>query len=136
VPGFLNMPLMGIGSAVAIVTTTETVVATSSPINADNLEQYVSIEGLLDLTVGTAGTTVTLRLRRGTTTAGTLISQLNTWGPFTVTATNRVNFAIGGYDVPGLSGGIQYVLTVAVASATGNSTANSAAIQAITSQAT
>jgi hypothetical protein len=83
------------------------------------------IEATIDLTIGTGGTTVTLKIERGTAAAGT---NVQTIGPLTAVAANRVQYTIIALDTPGQVVSQQYVCTVTVGAATGNSTCNYAAL--------
>jgi hypothetical protein len=82
----------------------------------------VDLEGMVDLTIGTAGVSVTLKIERGAAAGGTVVA---TGGPYTAVAGNRMNLSINGSDlqVPEISG-IGYVLTVTVGSASAVSTVN------------
>ena len=124
-PGFVNDPTPGTATAVNVVTTAETVAATSPPVNTDGLQTVVSISGVLDVTIGTAGTTLTVKVERGAVAGGTLVTSQ---GPYTVTAAQRVPIPFAAVDVPGVVVGQLYVVTVTVAAATGNSTVNFASI--------
>jgi hypothetical protein len=127
----INCPAAGVGTAVTVTTTAETVAATSAPCNVDNLATNVQLEASLDISVGAAGATVTIKLERGTAAGGTPITKGGTWGPFAVSASTRYNFTVQGVDTPGQSAGQQYVATVTVGSASGNSTVNVAVLSAI-----
>lgn len=131
-PSPINTPVPTTATGVTVTTTAETVAVISSPVNTDQNESVVVLDGLVDITVGTGGATVTLKLERGNVAGGTLVQAV---GPLTVTAANRYQASILGIDRPGVVTGQLYVLTVTVASATGNSTVNFAALQA-QSQAT
>lgn len=125
-PSPLNTPLPTVGTSTTVTTTAETVVNTSSAVNTDTVEQVVAIDAVVDLTVGTGGATVTLKIERGTVAGGTLVQAV---GPLTVTAGNRVQQSIMAVDRPGVVTGQQYALTVTVASASGNSTCNYSCMQ-------
>ena len=110
-------------SAVTVPTTTETVLATIGPFNenqAAGFGQGVAFDGNVNLTVGTAGTAATLRVRNGGLT-GTLIGSAQTQ---TVAAGNSVNIPISELDPTLVQVGVSYVVTVQLTAATANSTAN------------
>lgn len=89
----------------------------------------VDLEGSVDITIGTAGTSVTLKLERGSVAGGTVVA---TFGPFTVTAGNRYNFSINTSDSQANElAGAAYVLTATVANATAASTVNAVNVNAI-----
>lgn len=106
----------------------ETAVCTVKGITSRGGSGSVSLSGAVDLSIGTAGTAVTLRIRRGDTTAGTAVA---TAGPFTVTATDRYPLQVEGLDAPGEIAGQDYTLTVQVTSATAASTVNAASLSAL-----
>lgn len=127
-PSPLNAPLMGVGSSISVVSTTEIVAATSGPVNTDNLETVVYLEANLDFLNSSSGTTITLKLERGTAIGGTAITSGGTWGPFALTASARSNYGIAGYDLPGLVFNQKYVFTVTVAGNSGSPTIETATI--------
>lgn len=89
----------------------------------------IDIEATVDMTIGTSGTAVTLKLERGTVAGGTIIATI---GPVTVVAANRYNFAIQGTDSQSaeLYGSV-YVLTATVTGGAATSTVNNVNITAI-----
>ncbi len=127
-PSPINTPTAGVGSAVTVPTTSETVAATSGPVNADNVETGVALDATIDLSTGVGATAVTIKLERGTSAGGTAISKGGTWGPFAVAASTRYSFNVQGVDFPGLVAGQQYVVTVTQTGATGNGTVNTAVL--------
>lgn len=111
-----------------LTTTTETVVATLSGVNTPR-RTTVTLRGWAQLTTGTATTTVTPRIRRGTTASGTLIGEGNavTIG---AAAGGTEEFACTAVDEGiDLAGG-SYVLTLQQAAATGNGTCLQASLSA------
>ena len=105
----------------------ETVVAAIAPgaIPAGEVADAVDLEATLDLTVGTAGTAVTVRIRRGVDTTGAVLA---TFGPFTAVAGNRMNLTAAAPDNEVNQG---YVVTVQVTAATAASAINAANITAV-----
>lgn len=106
----------------------ETAVCTVGPLSLETGDP-VDIIGLLDITIGTSGTSVTARLRRGSDTSGTAIATL---GPANTTAASRYLLPIAYSDTqPDEYYGLQYTLTVTVAAATAQSTVNSVYLVAL-----
>ena len=110
-------------SAVNVPTTTETVIATIGPFN-ENLpadwSQGIAFDGNINMTIGTAGTAVTTRVRRGGLT-GTLIGSAQAQ---TVAAGNTVNIPIAELDPTLIQVGVSYSVTVQQTAATANGTVN------------
>jgi hypothetical protein len=129
----LNATLPGVGSAISVVSTTEIVAVVSNPVNLDAVVTQVQLEWAVDLTNSSSGTTVTVKVRRGNGITGTLVTGANTWGPFTLTSSNRSNFSGVAYDVPGAEGGAVYSVTVTIAGNSGSPTINTATVQATAS---
>lgn len=129
----LNATLPGVGSAISVVSTTEIVAAVSQPVNCDALVTQVQLEWSIDLTNSSSGTTATVKIRRGNGITGTLVTGANTWGPFTLVASNRLGLSGCAYDVPGAEGGVVYSVTVTIAGNSGSPTINTAIVQATAS---
>lgn len=104
-------------SAVTVTTTSETIVATSLAFSTRGPNEQVSIKGWVQMTLGTNTTGLTLRIRRGTTTSGTLVGVAT---PETVIAGNTGDFDINVVDTPGDVAGQQYVMTVQQTGASAN----------------
>jgi hypothetical protein len=125
-PSPVNVATVAATGSQTITTTTETVVATLSGLNTGIAQSRVAITGIVNITVGTGGTSVTLRVRRAAvsgTVVGVAISH-------TVTAGSTYSLAVQALDSPGEVAGATYVVTVAVTAATGNSTVNYAHLEA------
>lgn len=116
-------------TAQTITTTSETIVATAPLINTSKPNGFVWLHGHVNLTLGTGAASLILRVRRGTTVAGTVLGN-----PVAcvVSASTTVRFAIDEIDTYVDSSGIQWVLTAVVGSATANSTVNEAALLVLT----
>ncbi len=114
-------------TAVTLTTTTETVVCTLSNV-ATSTGQTVRLLASTQVTTGTGATSLTVRLRRGATTAGPLIGAATT---IQVTAGNTVAVPIGGEDAPGEVASQPYVLTAQQVAATANGSAVSSEIVAL-----
>lgn len=113
----------------AISTTAETVIATTPPFSPPIDAAQVIIHVVCSITIGTAGATLTLTIRRGPLVTSPLV-QVHQPG-ITVVAGNTLGFGAFYVDTPGAVGGQQYSLTATVGSATGNSTVLDAAILAM-----
>lgn len=124
-PSPINTPAFGTASVSTITDALEHVVAVSGPVNADNVETQVLLDGNLDITNSSSGASVTLKLRRGNGITGATVV---TWGPFNLTASNRSAWPCVGVDTPGLVGGQVYSLTALVTSNAGTVNVNNASI--------
>lgn len=111
----------------ALVTTAETVVATSDVIQVPTATALVVVHAWAQLTTGAATTTVTPRIRRGTDTAGTLIGEANAVTIGAVAGSTEQFQAMASEQISGI-GPLQYVFTLAQAAATGNGSALQAGI--------
>lgn len=127
-PSLINTPAPVIATAVTTSAATELVIVTSSPCNLLVPEALVLIQFEVDFLNSASGATIAFKIRRGTTTAGTLVTSANTWGPFTLAASTRYCFGISGLDQPGESGGITYTVTGTIASNAATSTYETAII--------
>jgi hypothetical protein len=112
----------------ALTTSTETIIATLPPINIAVDNALINLFWYLAVTIGTAGVSMTVRLRRGTTTGGTLV---NVAVAATVAAASVYVFNGNYADTPGICAEQQYVLTGQVGSATANSTLSDVAFMAM-----
>ena len=135
-PTPLNLPTPVVTSGGTIAAGSETVIATSAGLIVDTPQSKVVLRALVDLTIGTNGVGVTLKLKRGTTTGGTAITAGETWGPYVVVATHEYQFSASGYDIPGLCHGQQYVLTATIASGSATTTINNVVLEAFVSAST
>lgn len=111
-----------------IITTAETALVTTPPINLPIDNAGILIFASVNVTPGTATTTLAVRLRRGSGITGT---QLNAGGPYTVLVTTAYFINLTWFDSPGIVAGQQYTLTVQQAAATGNGTAFDGSIVAM-----
>lgn len=105
-------------ASVTITTTTETVLCTLV-VQTVNPGQFVRLVGSAQVTLGTGATALTLRWRRGATTAGTLVGPANA---IQGTAGNTVQLAHEVEDTPGEVSAQSYVLTAQQTAATANGT--------------
>lgn len=115
-------------AATTLVTTAETVVCALPGISPDAPTPRVLIEGAAQITFGASTTSVQLRVRRGSTVAGTLVGAAFQQ---TGAATNFIDMGIQVVD--NLEGEVAtqpYVLTAQQVAATGNGTVQPASITA------
>ena len=129
-PSPLNLPASSFVVTGSPAAATETVIATSAQLIVDTPQYAVLLTALVDITIGTSGTAVTFKLKRGTTTGGTAVTNGAVWGPYAVTATHEYQFTIMGSDIPPASHGVQYVLTATVTNGAATSTVNVVALSA------
>jgi hypothetical protein len=110
-------------SAITVVTTNETILATLGPFNENQVPpaQGIAFDGNINITIGTAGTAVTVRVRQGTTITGALVGVAQVQ---TATAGQTINIPIAELDPTLVQQNAQYIVTVQVTAATGNSTVN------------
>lgn len=130
-PSPVNRPIPAFATGATIVVATETVLVTSPELIIDTPQYVVVLHGLVDLSVGTDATAVTLYLERGAVEGGTLISYGNTWGPYAVTGGDEYQFVVAGYDNPYQGFGAQYVLTTVLTANDSTTTVNAAYLEAI-----
>lgn len=110
------------------VTSAETVVATLSSISPDDTTPKVQLEGSCNVVQGTTATSVVLRIRRGTTTAGQLVSKALT---SQIAAGLAIGVGITALDqVEAESASLSYVLTVECPSASANPKVTGAVLSA------
>lgn len=106
-----------ISSSVTVTTTTETVALTLPAVSTNGAQDQVFISGSMAMLLGTAATTLTVRVRRGTGITGTLVGLAEV---DTAVAAETDPFPFDALDVPGEVAGQAYVVTVQQASATAN----------------
>lgn len=102
-----------------VTTTTETEAAQVSAPPPNRAGLRYTITGSAQVSIGTGGTAVTPRIRRGTDTTGTLVGEGNA---LTGAAGEEVTLAVTVDDTPGEVSSLDYVLTVQQTGATGNGT--------------
>lgn len=107
-------------AGVTLTTTSEGSAVTSGGITTTGV-QTVRVWGTAIVTTGTSTTAVTLRIRRGSGTAG---PSVGTPTAATVTAGNAVSLSFAGEDAPGEVAGQQYSLTAQQTGAAANGTVN------------
>lgn len=121
----INTPLPIRATAVTNGGATEFVVVTSSPVNIDSIETVCLLDFNIDVSNSASGATLTLNVRRGSTTAGTLVQA---WGPYDLTASKRSAWGGSAFESPGQMYGGVYSLTATVASNAATFTVNAAII--------
>ena len=129
-PTPINQPAPSFTVAASPAADSETVVCTVGGVIVDVPQYAVLLSGTIDITIVTPDVPITLKLKRGSTTSGTGVTNGNTWGPFTVVAASRYQFCFGGYDLPAAGQGLQYSLTVTVGSGAATSTVNGVSLSA------
>jgi hypothetical protein len=110
-----------IPAAVTLVTTAETIVATLPFVGQGTARDGNLISGFINVTQGTAGTAITIRVRAGATVTGTLIGVADV---NTLAAAAIANIEFGALDLATFPAGNQYVVTAQATAATGNGTVN------------
>jgi len=112
---------------VAPVTTAETVILVSNPVEVPTGAFMALIQASLSMTLGTGTTGVTLRVRRGSTATGT---QVEGSGNITsgVTAGSNWLEQLQAVDQPLLGDQVQYCITYQAAGATANAASLSESI--------
>lgn len=113
---------------VTLTTTSETVIISSAPVKVQRDTCLVHIRAWAQLTTGAATTTVTPRIRRGTAVGGTLVSEANA-ETVKAAAGSTEPFVIEAIEERSNVDMVQYSLTLAQASATGDGTALQAGIE-------
>lgn len=110
-----------------VTTTSETQAAQLDGVKTNRPGTKVVLRAHVQMTVGTGGTAVTPRIRRGGNQAGTLVNEANA---VTATAANVIDLDVQAEDLPGEVEGQSYEVTVAQTAATGNGTVSFAALSA------
>jgi hypothetical protein len=116
-------------SDLAIVTTTETVVATVTVAATPNASARVKLHGALTITLGASTTAVTLRIRRGNGITGTVVGEANP-DQIETAAGSTEDHDVTYEDFPGEVAGQVYSLTVQQTAASANGSVLSAYIDA------
>lgn len=112
----------------AVVTTAETLAALSASLTVLQNTGKAAVKGFLTLTIGTNTTAVTVRLYRGTTSAGTLVSTaIAQAGNFV--AGSPAQFVVACTDVLTNVGTAQYCMTVQQTGASANGSITTAVIE-------
>ena len=107
---------------------TETVVLTIGGVETNDVQRTVYVHGSLVIDPGTAATAVVVKVRRGTTTAGTEVGSTETQ---TGAAGNKRVIPFDASDTPGEVSGQSYVVTIVETAATADGTVDSIIGQAI-----
>lgn len=131
-PSPVNTPVQAVGTNVTVVSTTEIVAVTANNIVTNNLQTQVQFEFDIDFLNSSTGTTLTLKIRRGTGITGTVVA---TYGPVTLVASARSFASMIAVDVPGEVHGASYVGTVTVAGNSGSPVIETAGLQVLVSSA-
>lgn len=115
-------------SGITLVTTAETVVATSPQIYADANNGRVKIYGHVNITEGAGGTAYVVRVRRGNSISGALVGVAET-DTLAAASSETAPFSVEDAGWLNAAGGNQYCVTVQQTAATGNGTVNGADFQ-------
>lgn len=107
---------------VTLTTTTETSLVSSESVPAPRQTVTVCVLGWAQLTTGAATTTVTPRIRRGTTTSGTLVGEANAVTIGAAAGSTEQFVALACEDRSDVAS-VEYNYTLTQAAATGNGTA-------------
>lgn len=128
-----NLHAVGATTDVPVVTTAETVLATSTTFNVGNTGgQGVMVGGVINFTTGTSTTAVVIRVRRASLT-GTLVGEAMT---HTIGAAVSANIPYEVLDTGIVDGTAQlWVVTIVQTSASANGTSNNATIRAMSATA-
>jgi hypothetical protein len=111
---FFNIPASG----------AETVIITSPALTPPIDSAQILIFSSITMTVGTGGTNMVFRMRRGATGSGANFTTMQQ----VVTAGTQMTFTMFYVDTPGVVTGQQYSITASLTGATGGSTTNDASI--------
>jgi hypothetical protein len=107
---------------VTLTTTSETVIVSSDLVRPSFSTSRIVVIAWGQLTLGTNTTGVTPRIRRGTTTSGTLIGEANNEPIKTAAGSTEPFFIVTGESVGNVDG-VQYSLTLQQAGASANGSA-------------
>lgn len=113
---------------VTVTTTSETAAITSDPVKATRRHMRVAVVGLVEITLGTGATALSIRVRRGSGTSGTSVLQII---PDDAAAGDRIVVPILTADTVEDVESVVYTITVAVTGATADSTIENASIFAV-----
>lgn len=117
-----NVHAVASGTDVPVVTTAETVIATSNAFSVSNPQgQGIRVSGVINFTTGTSTTAVTIRVRRDTLT-GTLVGEAQT---HTIGAAITANLPFDQVDALLSATNQVYVATIQQTAASANGTGNS-----------
>lgn len=106
---------------VTMTTTAETVAISSNPLTQERPQANYLIKAWAQVTTGTNIASMTARIRRGSTTGGTLVNEANTITVGAAAGSNEV-FTAWAFDTQGDVGTAQYSLTLQQVTADGNAT--------------
>lgn len=120
--GFRQIAYETFTTNVTLTTTTETVIVSSGPASLQRREGNVCVVAWAQLTTGTGTTTVTPRIRRGTTASGDVVGEGNA-ETIKVAATGTEPFFIFQCEDRADVGTVRYSLTLEQAGASANGTA-------------
>ncbi len=122
-----RMGAVGVLADTTLVTTAETIVATTPPIPVPSSGGPVAVLGQADVSTGAGTTGVQYRIRRGTTLTSPLVGEGNTVAAAASSPIKHAHLVVdndAGFDA------VQYCLTVQLVAATGNGNVQAAALVA------
>ena len=125
--GFTQVAFSTVTADVTLTTTTETVIVTSGPATAPRQTVNVCILAWAQLTTGTATTTVTPRIQRGTAATGTVVGDSVAITVGAAAGSTEQYWAMACEDRVDVAT-VDYNLSLQQASATGDGTAVQAGI--------
>lgn len=114
--------LVKIPASTSLVTTAETAVVTTTPVQVGGGSAGAWLSGDVQVTVGAGTTNMTVRCRFGSGTGGALVDTAIT---VPVTAGNTISLPFNFFDLSNANeqaGGTQYTITLQQTAATGNGT--------------
>jgi hypothetical protein len=104
---------------VPLVTTAETVIVSSPLVTMEEQTQQFLIIGWAQVTTGANATSITAKLRRGTTTSGTLVNEANAVADG-IAAAKTSDVLVMALESQANLAAAQYSLTITQAGASGN----------------
>lgn len=116
------------GTNVTLTTTSETLILASGPVKVPAQTCLVHVRAWAQLTTGAATTTVTPRIRRNVGVAGAVVGEANA-ETLKAAAAGTEPFVVEATEGRSNEDTVEYSLTLAQASATGNGTVLQAAIE-------
>lgn len=125
--GFTQVAFNTSTTDVTLVTTAETVIVSSGPATAPRQTTGVCVLAWAQLTTGTNTTSVTPRIRRGTSTSGTLVSGADLITIGAAAGSNEQYYAMACEERANVAS-VEYSFTLSQAGASANGTALQAGI--------
>ena len=108
-PAPLAAASVTVTAPIVVTAAVETIIATLPPFTPGSQTPLIRLFATIRMATAALTTAVTLRIRRGTTTAGPVVG---TSDAVTESASVNINMTTGGEDSPGDVAGVQYILTI------------------------